>query len=292
MPIGKVFHYTPLVDDLPSAEVLFNSLFAPHCFYRGYSAFWNRSAAIYAISEFIIEPMQPHPPEPPAPASSWYRFMERFGPRVLNIGFYATDLPLLAEAFARQGVRTTDAGNDQTLFTHPKDFPGMLEFFNPGTGGLPDPRRGPGWSSEYWRSLHPLGLDHPSHITVVVRDLSRAVALYRDALGSIELPEQPSRTSGARSAFVTVGPEVVIELAEPVDVDCPLAADLERVGESICGCTFAVRDLTRALTHLNNNNAPVAACDDGTVRLERAKTFGSDYAFTDRPLIGDPRTWQ
>jgi len=292
MPIGKVFHYTPLVDDLPGAEAFFCSVFAPHCFYRGYSPFWNRSAAIYAVSEFIIEPMQPHPPAPSTPASSWYRFMERHGPRVLNIGFYATDLPLLVEAFARQGVRTTEAGNAATLFTHPKDFPGMLEFFDAGSAGLPDPRRGASWNSDYWRTVHPLGLEHPSHITVVVRDRARAVALYRGALGSVELPEQPSRIDGARSAFVTVGPEVVIELAEPVDPDCPLAADLDAVGESICGVTFLVRDLTRALTHLTTTQAPVAACADGTIRLDRARTFGSDYAFTDRPLIGDTRTWR
>jgi len=291
MPIGKVFHYTPLVGDLARAEVFFTSVFAPHCFYRGYSPFWNRSAAMYAISEFIIEPMQPHPPEASAPASSWYRFMERHGPRVLNIGFYATDLPSLAEDFATGGIRTTDGGNAATLFTHPKDFPGMLEFFDPGSGGLPDPRRGSTWSAEYWRTVHPLGLDHPSHITVVVADRARAAALYRSVLGSVELPEQPSRVAGAQSTFVTVGPEVVIELAEPVDADCPLAADLHRVGESICGVTFAVLDLTRALTHLTTNHAPVATCSDGTIRLDRAGTFGADYAFTDRPLVGDPRIW-
>jgi hypothetical protein len=292
MPIGKVFHYTPLVDDLDAAERFFTTFFAPHCFYRGYSPHWNRSAAMYAISEFIVEPMQPHPPVPPAPASSWYRFMERNGPRVLNIGFYATDLPSLAEAFDRHGIRTTAAGNAATLFTHPKDFPGVLEFFDSGAAGLPDPRRGATWNSDYWRTVHPLGLEHPSHITVVVRDRARAAALYTGALGSVELPEQPSRIEGARSTFVTVGPEVVIELAEPVDPDCPLAADLDEVGESICGMTFAVGDLTRALDHLTKNNAPVVTCADGTIQLDRAETFGSDYAFTDRPLIGDPRTWR
>jgi hypothetical protein len=77
-----------------------------------------------------------------------------------------------------------------------------------------------------------------------------------------------------------------------VDSDCPLAADLNEVGESICGVTFLVGDLTRALDHLTRNGAPVATCTDGAIRLDRAMTFGSDYAFTDRPLIGDRRTWR
>ena len=31
--IGRVFHYTPLVEDLPAAEAFYNTFFGPHCFY-------------------------------------------------------------------------------------------------------------------------------------------------------------------------------------------------------------------------------------------------------------------
>ena len=292
MTIGRVFHYTPLVEDLSEAEAFFHTYFAPHCFYRGYSPHFHRSAAILVVSEFVIEPLQPLPPVGEKPASSWFRFLQRHGPRVLNLSFYATDLAGLATRLTENGIGSTDAGNPATLFMHPKDFPGTIEFFDPSMqGGMPDPRRAPSWTAAYWRDAHPLGISHPSHVTVVVRDHRAAAKRYVDALGSEVLPDQPARTPGARSTFVTVGPETVVELAEPQDADCPLAGDLEQVGEAICGVTFRVREVAAAQAYIERSGGEVAPTVDGTVAFARAVTFGSDYAFTDRPLDGDPRVW-
>jgi len=293
VPIGRVFHYTPLVEDVSEAVAFFDRYFAPHCFYRGYSPHWHRMAAILVIGEFVIEPLQPLAPEGDAAASSWYRFMRRYGTRVLNVSFYADDLPGLAARLAENGIGSTDAGNPSTLFALPKQFPGSVEFFDPGvSGGMADPRRAAGWSAAYWRDAHPLGLLHPSHVTCVVRDHRGAAKRYVDALGATVLPDQAARTPHARSAFVTVGTETVIELAEPEDSDCPLAADLDLVGDSICGVTFRVKDLAAARAFVERNGGELRDAGDATAAFDRAVTFGSDYAFTDRPLVGDPRVWE
>ena len=292
MSIGRVFHYTPLVEDVSEAVEFFETFFAPHCFYRGYSPHWHRLAAILVVGDFVIEPLQPLAPEDDTPGTSWYRFMRRYGTRVLNISFYADDLAGLAARLAENGIGSTDAANPSTLFVQPKQFPGSVEFFDPGVAGsMPDPRRAPGWSPAYWRDTHPLGLLHPSHVTCVVRDHQRAAKRYVDALGSTVLPDQPARTPHAHSAFVTVGPETVIELAEPVDSACPLAPDLDLVGESICGVTFRVRDLAGARAHVERQGGDLHEAGPATLAFDRTVTFGSDYAFTDRPLIGDPRVW-
>ena len=293
MTLGKVFHYTPLVADLPQAETFFQTFFAPHCFYRGYAPGFHRTAAIYVIGDFVVEPLQPMPPSPGhEEPSSWYRYLQRYGERVLNLSLYADDLPGLAARLNENGIRTTDGNNPATVFMHPKDFPGMLEFFDPTiTGGMADPRRGATWSAAYWRDVHPLGLLHPSHFTVVTRDHRAAAKRYVDALGASVLPEQPARTPQAQSTFVAVGPEAVIELAEPQDADCPLTADLELVGDSICGVTFRVRDLAAARSWIERNGGELHDVADGTAAFDRSVTFGSDYAFTDRPLEGDPRRW-
>jgi len=290
--IGRVFHYTPLVEDLPAAEAFYNTFFGPHCFYRGYSPHWHRQASIFVIGDFVIEPLQPLAPEGDAPGSSWYRFLQRYGERVLNVSFYASDLAGLAARLAENGIGSTDAGNPSTLFILPKQFPGSVEFFDPSvSGAMADPRLAATWSAAYWRDMQPLRLQHPSHITCVVADHRAAAKRYVDALGSTVLPDQPARTPHARSTFVTVGPETVIELAEPEDSACPLAADLERVGDSICGVTFRVHDLEAARTFIERNGGVVGATAAGTFAFDRETTFGSDYAFTDRPLEGDTRVW-
>ena len=292
MSVGRVFHYTPLVNDLPKAEEFFCKFFAPHCFYRGYAPGFHRTAAIYVIGEFVVEPLQPMPPGDGQEPSSWYRYLQRYGERVLNLSFYADDLPGLEKRLNENGIRTTDSGNPATVFMHPKDFPGMIEFFDPSiTGGMADPRRGATWNAAYWRDVLPLGLLHPSHVTVVTRDHRAAAKRYVDALGSSVLPEQPARTPHARATFVTVGPEAVIELAEPDDADCPLAGDLELVGDSICGVTFRVRDVAAARSWIERMGGALDGVAEGTVAFPRSATFGADYAFTDRPLEGDPRVW-
>jgi hypothetical protein len=291
--IGRVFHYTPLVNELPKAEEFFCTFFSPHCFYRGYAPGFHRTAAIYVIGDFVIEPLQPMPPGAGQEPTSWYRYLQRYGERVLNLSLYADDLAGLAKRLNENGIRTTDSGNPATVFMHPKDFPGMLEFFDPvvAGGGMADPRRGATWSPAYWRDVLPLGLLHPSHVTVVTGDHRAAAKRYVDAMGSVVLPEQPSRVPKARSTFVTVGPEAVIELAEPEDGECPLAPDLELVGDSICGVTFRVRDLAGASAHVARHGGELVDVSPGTAAFDRTLTFGAAYAFTDRPLEGDPRTW-
>ena len=85
--IGKLFHLTPLVDSLADAEFFFNTVFSPLCMMRNYSDHWHRDAAIYVIGETSIEPMHCFPGPGPV-ATSWYRYAEKFGPRVHNIAFY------------------------------------------------------------------------------------------------------------------------------------------------------------------------------------------------------------
>ncbi len=113
------------------------------------------------------------------------------------MAFYVDGLPAITSAIVESGVRIIDEG--ATAFTHPKDFPGMIEVFDPGMAGgsLPDPRRKAGWSAAYWRE-HPLGLRRASHVTAVVHDHRAAAKLYVELLGGTVLPEQPASTPAGR----------------------------------------------------------------------------------------------
>ncbi|HMD45628.1 MAG TPA: VOC family protein [Acidimicrobiales bacterium] len=288
--IGKLFHLTPLVDDLVAAEAFFTGVFAPLTFYRGYSSHWHRNASLMAVADAVIEPLQPLAPDGDGPGTSWYRYMARFGPRVHNVALYGTGLDELGRRLDEHGVRHTDAGVATTLFIHPKDSPGMIEFSDPGAFRGADPRFSPHWdvfAADYWPNGHPLGLRHLSHTTIVVTDVEAAVRFYTDLLDARTLPDQAG-AEGGRSRFVVVGEGTVLELAQPAGPG-RLADELARAGESVTGVTFRVGDAEAAARHVEERVEMKVTLTDGRAAVDAASTWGCEYAFSDRALEGDPR---
>ena len=293
MRIGKLFHLTLLVDDLAGPERFFNGIFSPMCTMHGYSAHWHRHAAIYVIAETAIEPMHVLPPEPGDAATSWYRLMERFGPRIHNMAFYVDGSEELRGRLTAAGVRITEGGTASTVFTHPKDTPGMLEFHVPTGEGLPDPRWSPHWPAfrdDYWPRRHPLGLERLSHITVAVRDSSAARDFYVSVLDAVELEERTPSEPGGEARYVLVGEDTVVELLQPGDPSGATGRALQTVGECITGATFKVADLDRAERHLRRLEAPILSIGDHRIEIDRDRTWGAVYRFTDLALAGDSRS--
>ena len=292
--IGKLFHLTPLVDDLAAAELFFDSVFSPLCMMRNYSPHWHRDAAIYVVADASIEPMQCYSPRDGEAASSWYRYQERFGPRVHNTAFYVDDADALERRLRDAGVRTTDGGasGHGTVFAHPKDTPGMLEFSQPDIWYHRDPRFSPHWpefSRDFWGERHPLGVQRLSHISVAVTDRVAAAAFFVDVLDAVALDAQASTVEGADASFVLVGDDTVMELAQPADPASPIGSVLDQVGQCVVGMTFTVRDLEQASEHLALANASVVSTTDHDIRLDASKTWSTEFRFTDQVLAGDPR---
>jgi len=291
--IGKLFHLTPLVDDLGHAEYFFNSVFSPLCMMRNYSEHWHRHAAIYIIAETSIEPMHCLGPEPGHEATSWFRYAEKYGPRVHNMAFYVDDLDDLGQRLEAAGVRVTDADSGNTLFCHPKDTPGMLEFHpDHGLWQGRDPRFRAEWKAfrdAFWGQHHPLGVLRVSHITVVVDDLPGAEKFYVDVLDAVPLPDQDATVAAGIARYVVVGEDTIVELLAPGDADSVHARDLARVGPSVTGVTFTVHDVAQAATALEHHQEFLAAVAEHEIVFDVAKTWGCEYRLTDRVLTGDPR---
>ena len=295
MEIKKLYHLTLLVEDLPAAEAFYARVFSPHCFMRGYAPLpLHRDAALLAIADTVIEPMRPLPPGAGERGTTIYRFLERFGPRVHSLALLVSGAEQLAGRFDAAGVRWTDGGMPNHVFPHPKDFPGLLELADFGEHleafPLADPRLRRQYDQAYWRDAHPLGIVCTSHYTLVVRDHDEAASRYVDLLDAERLPEQPGCTPGARSAYVAFPDRTVIEFAEPIDATCPFARDLAEVGETWCGLTFRVVDISATTACLDRLDVPIVSNDGHTLTLDRAQTFGVHHGFTDQVLIGDPRT--
>ncbi len=92
------------------------------------------------------------------------------------------------------------------------------------------------------------------HIAIVVEDLERALAVYRDALGMTvsdirEMPEQD-----VKMAFLPTG-DSEIELLEPINPDSGIARYLAKRGEGLHHICLEVDDIEATLADLKAKGA-------------------------------------
>jgi catechol 2,3-dioxygenase-like lactoylglutathione lyase family enzyme len=294
MPLRELFHFMQIVDDFDAAQSFYDDLFAPETFMaKSWSDFDKRWASLGNIGpDFVLEIMEPSV-APEDGNSPLPKFHQRHGQHWHSFSWFvdADDMAGLIGRLRDNGVRVItpypDAENvPSTIFTHPKDTFGQLEVQAWSSDGPRDPRFRPGFSATRWRE-GPLRLERMSHLTTVVPDLEAARTLYENALEAKTF--HTTSTAVSESAFVLVGSETVIELAQPIGPDSALAADLAAHGALPHAATFKVADLDAAAGHARSLGVDVADDGAGTVRLDPAQTFGAVIAFTDRIIPGDPR---
>jgi len=87
------------------------------------------------------------------------------------------------------------------------------------------------------------------HIGIAVRDLSAALAFYRDALGLEILGAEEVPSQRVRAQFVDAG-EARLELLEATAPDSPIARFLDTRGPGLHHITLRVDDIHAALAQL------------------------------------------
>ena len=91
----------------------------------------------------------------------------------------------------------------------------------------------------------------PDHIGIAVKDLSAALAFYRDALGlEVEAPEEVT-SQQVRAQFVPVG-DSKLELLEATAPQSAIARYLDKRGPGLHHITLRVDDIGAALGHLRS----------------------------------------
>jgi hypothetical protein len=249
---------------------------------------------LLAIGEVIMEPMMPARVAD-LQNQSVKKFHERFGQHFHSIAWYVDSVPEISAQLDRNGLRLFNIMGKQVkpgeesfaIWTHPKDTHGQLEFAAIGKYTI-DPRLQPAWSNNFWRQQHPLGIERASHITVVVRDLPSAKRLYCEYLGGKIIHEE--ETAGRkRSAFVAVGEDTVVELAQPLSSSSPEGREMEDNGEGIHSVTFKTQDLARVNSFLKSKQLRPEADGPESIVLGKDQAFGMVIGFTQRKLPNDAR---
>src|SRR5208337_2657121 len=180
-------------------------------------------------------------PVPGAENSAIGKFHARYGQHFHSIAWYVDSVEETFNQLSRHHVRQVDmvgrpargpfTKRNIAVWTHPKDTHGAIEFAQVEDFSI-DVRLHPGWSAAFWRDTHPLGIERASHITVLVNDLGQGKSFFQDVLGGKLIHEEhtPGRKS---SAYVAVGEDTVVEVAQPLSASTPEARELAKAGEGL-----------------------------------------------------------
>lgn len=291
--IGKEFHLLHVVSDLNAADEWYDRIFSVRRFVRNYMKAAMRKASLVLIGDFVMEPAQPVQ-SPGWEKSALGKFYGRYGQHFHSIAWYVDDLRQASIELGERKIRlfdmvgkpVTEAVGGDAVWTHPQDTHAAFEFAVAPKFFI-DPRLQPGWSIEFPRDQHPLGIERASHITVLFRNLNDARGVYQEALGGKLVHQEDSERK--RSLFFAVGEDTVVEAVQPLSTSSPEGQDLERAGEGIFSVTFKTKDLNRAAAHLRSHNQRVEFDGTKTLTINRDDAFGMVIGFTERKIPNDPR---
>jgi len=135
---------------------------------------------------------------------------------------------------------------------------------------------------------------HVDHLAIVVEDLDRALAFWRDALGltlakTETLPEQQ-----AEIAFLPLG-ESQVELVRPTDTESGTARFLAKRGPGLHHVSFEVTDLPAMLRQLKThgvrliNEQPVSGAGGSQVAFVHPESTGGVLVELCQPATGASR---
>ncbi len=294
MPIREFFHLIHVVDDIGAANERYGAVFSAEGYGDNWSDLDRRWASFMMLGDMMLELIQPSDAEEDS-QRALSKFHRRFGQHFHSLSWYVDieDMPALFKSFLAEGVRVAKPGGGlfpegtedpgQTMFTHPKDTAGQLEFVGVREGPLEmDPRHVPGWSPPP-PEKSPLTLVGTSHFTTSTTNLPKLQELYERLLSATTLHEEASR------AFLRVGTGSTVELAQPASPDSLLGRDVTEHGELPHAVTFRVIDLEAAERHCTAVGVRALQRKERALVLDPDDMLGAVVAFTDVP-VGDLST--
>jgi hypothetical protein len=301
--IGRNFHAIHMTDDLEALDLWYDDVFGIQWYaLHNYSPELHRHASLGVIGELCIEPMQPAFEDEGWNRGPIGRYYERSGISWHSIAWYVTDgegLTELRDLLEAEDVELlgllggklehdADEPEDRPIFTHPNSTVTQLEFMvaHP---WIPDPRPHPAFSPTWWHTTHPLHIRKTSRFTLATRDLAAAKRMYVDVLHGTLLHEDDNDLLRTRSAYVAIGSDDVVELAEPVDSGTPLADYVERRHHGLFATWLEVEDLAGATAHLTAKQVAASLEDGASFLSDPATSHGVHWGVTTAAIPGDTR---
>jgi methylmalonyl-CoA/ethylmalonyl-CoA epimerase len=152
-----------------------------------------------------------------------------------------------------------------------------------------DLRLRPGWSANWWRDSHPLGIEKIASIATATDDLAKATKFYREAwgldyLGQREVPEESAMAAafkiGSKSPFV-------LEVMAPAGKGTPLSDYVAKHGGGIYSVNFKVKSLAGAADYLKSKGLRLVGEPKRRFSIDPRDSFGVTFTMVDRDVQTD-----
>ena len=149
-----------------------------------------------------------------------------------------------------------------------------------------DLRLRPGWSANWWRDSHPLGIQKVASIATATDDLGKATRFYKETFGLEDLGRREVPEMGAKAAAFRIGNKspFVIEVWEPAGKGTPLADYVGKYGGGIYAVNFKVKSLGAASEHLKSRKLRLVGDSKRRVTIDPRDTFGVTYTMVEQDL--------
>jgi methylmalonyl-CoA/ethylmalonyl-CoA epimerase len=149
-----------------------------------------------------------------------------------------------------------------------------------------DLRIRPGWSANWWRDSHPLGIEKLASIATATDDLGKTTRFYKDVLGLEDLGRREVSEFGEKAAAFRIGNKspFVIEVWEPSSKGTPLGEYVSKYGGGIYAVNFKVKSMTAAADYLKSKNLRLVGDSKRRVILDPLDTFGVTFTMVEQGL--------
>jgi hypothetical protein len=189
-------------------------------------------------------------------------------------------LPDAVETVRERGIRITDTGGGEYVFTHPKDLFGLCleltahHFDN-------DDRDRPGWTPAHWSEEHPLGITGPATVKVASPQPEKAAAAMAALTGREVYTVERTHLNTISHGVTFADHAVEFTGSATGSAGDLLGTFLAQRGPRIFGTAFRIKDFDQARAHLVAENVKFTQWGRHSLLLGPELTNGPLIELTD-----------
>lgn len=289
MPVDKLLHITHAMENnqrRAELEKFYLDVFAAQTFYEARPAQGlERDETLILIGKTQLIPQAPSDENAPVAKA-----IKAYAPGLKGMAMKVANLRQADAHLVRHGLHlnyTDPMFQDVFFLTRPEEtFNFPVEFCQVEMPN--DPRLRPDWSADWWRDVHPLGIEKLSSIEVATGDLEAAKRFYREVFEFQPIGERTLDEEASAVAAFFAG-DFVFEVLRPLTRGTPVADLVDKRGGGIYALSFKVKSPAKAADYLKSKNLRLLGDTNRRFTIDPRDAFGARFTFLGEELPNDPR---